>query len=54
MNAIEDMQIFKRIVEAGSISKAADQLDTVKRQPAVKSTGNSTSPCYSAQPDGKP
>ncbi len=30
MNAIEDMQIFKRIVEAGSISKAADQLDTVK------------------------
>ncbi|HET8808203.1 MAG TPA: LysR family transcriptional regulator [Methylophaga sp.] len=30
MNAIEDMQIFKRIVEAGSISRAADQLDTVK------------------------
>ncbi len=30
MNAIEDMQIFKRIVEAGSISKAAEQLDTVK------------------------
>ncbi|MCX4189045.1 LysR family transcriptional regulator [Methylophaga sp. OBS3] len=30
MNPVEDMQIFKRIVEAGSISKAADQLDTVK------------------------
>lgn len=30
MNAIEDMQIFQRIVEAGSISKAADQLDIVK------------------------
>ncbi|HCD05846.1 MULTISPECIES: LysR family transcriptional regulator [unclassified Methylophaga] len=30
MNQIEDMQTFKRIVEAGSISLAADQLDTVK------------------------
>ena len=30
MNPVEDMQIFKRIVEAGSISKAAAQLDTVK------------------------
>jgi len=30
MNAIEDMQIFARVVEAGSISKAAEQLDTVK------------------------
>ncbi|PTB82934.1 LysR family transcriptional regulator [Methylophaga nitratireducenticrescens] len=30
MNQIEDMQTFKRIVEAGSISLAAEQLDTVK------------------------
>lgn len=30
MNQIEDMQTFRRIVEAGSISKAAEQLDTVK------------------------
>lgn len=30
MNSVEDMQIFKRVVEAGGISKAADQLDTVK------------------------
>lgn len=30
MNPVEDMQMFKRIVEAGSISKAAEQLDTVK------------------------
>lgn len=30
MNQVEEMQTFKRIVEAGSISKAADQLDTVK------------------------
>ena len=30
MNQIEDMQTFVRIVEAGSITKAADQLNTVK------------------------
>lgn len=30
MNSVEDMQMFTRIVEAGSISKAAEQLDTVK------------------------
>ena len=30
MNKIEDMQTFVRIVEAGSITKAADQLNTVK------------------------
>lgn len=30
MNQIEDMQTFKRIVEAGSISLAAEQLDTAK------------------------
>lgn len=30
MNQIEDMQTFKRIVEAGSISLAAEQMDTVK------------------------
>jgi len=30
VNQIEDMQTFKRIVEAGSISLAAEQLDTVK------------------------
>lgn len=30
MNPIEHMQIFVRVVEAGSISKAAQQLDTAK------------------------
>lgn len=30
MNQIEDMQTFIRIVEAGSITKAAEQLNTVK------------------------
>jgi DNA-binding transcriptional LysR family regulator len=30
MNQFEDMQTFVRIVEAGSITKAAEQLDTVK------------------------
>ena len=30
MNQLEDMQTFVRIVEAGSITKAAEQLDTVK------------------------
>jgi len=30
VNQIEDMQTFKRIVEAGSISLAAEQLDTAK------------------------
>jgi len=30
MNQIEDMQTFVRIVEAGSITKAAEQLNTVK------------------------
>ena len=30
MNQIEDMQTFVRIVEAGSITNAADQLNTVK------------------------
>jgi DNA-binding transcriptional LysR family regulator len=30
MNQFEDMQTFIRIVEAGSITKAADQIDTVK------------------------
>ncbi len=30
MNQIEDMQVFIRIVEAGSITKASDQMDTVK------------------------
>ncbi len=30
MNQFEDMQTFIRIVEAGSITKAAEQLDTVK------------------------
>ncbi|TQV89373.1 LysR family transcriptional regulator [Aliikangiella coralliicola] len=30
MNQFEDMQTFVRIVEAGSITKAADQMDTVK------------------------
>jgi DNA-binding transcriptional LysR family regulator len=30
MSQLEDMQTFVRIVEAGSITKAADQLDTVK------------------------
>lgn len=30
MHQLEDMQTFVRIVEAGSITKAADQLDTVK------------------------
>ncbi len=30
MNPFEDMQTFIRIVEAGSITKAAEQLDTVK------------------------
>jgi len=30
MNQFEDMQTFVRIVEAGSITKAAEQMDTVK------------------------
>lgn len=30
MNLFEDMQAFVRVVEAGSITKAADQLNTVK------------------------
>jgi DNA-binding transcriptional LysR family regulator len=30
MNQFEDMQTFVRVVEAGSITKAAEQLDTVK------------------------
>ncbi len=30
MNQIEDMQTFVRVVEAGSITKAAEQMDTVK------------------------
>lgn len=30
MNQFEDMQTFVRIVEAGSITKAAEQIDTVK------------------------
>jgi len=30
MNSLEDMQAFVRVVEAGSITKAAEQLDTVK------------------------
>ncbi len=30
MNSLEDMQAFVRVVEAGSITKAAEQLNTVK------------------------
>ena len=30
MNQLEDMQIFVRIVDAGSMTKAAEQLGTVK------------------------
>ncbi len=30
MNQVEDMQTFVRVVEAGSITKAAEQMDTVK------------------------
>ena len=30
MNLFEDMQVFVRIVDAGSITKAAEQMNTVK------------------------